>query len=78
MSSCFGGATALTSGAGFEGATGWGCGADTAFDLGVEIFRCSGFTSWGGFGVGRFGGLVCRAGVAAVTGFCSSFGVAAL
>lgn len=78
MGSCFGRVTALFSVAGFEGATGWGCGADKAFELGVEIFRCSGFISWGGFGVGRFGGLVCRAGVDAVTGFCSSFGVAVL
>jgi hypothetical protein len=68
----------LTSPVGFEGATGWGFGGDTTVDLGGEIFRCSGFASWGGFGVGRFGGLVCTAGVAAVTGFFSSVGVAAM
>ena len=36
LSSCFGGATALTSGVGWEGATGWGCGADRGVELGVE------------------------------------------
>jgi hypothetical protein len=68
----------LTSVAGFEGVTGWGCGADTAADPGVEVFRCSGFTSWGDFGVGRFGDPTCGVGVGAVTCFFSSLGVAAL
>jgi hypothetical protein len=68
----------LTSVAGFEGVTGWGCGAETAVDLGVEVFRCSGFTSWGSFGGSRFGGPACGVGVASVTCFFSSFGVAEL
>jgi hypothetical protein len=74
LSSCFGGVTGLPAAAGLGGITGWGGGG---VELGVEIFCCS-FTSWGGFGAGEFDGLVCRAGVAAVTGFCASFGVAAL
>jgi hypothetical protein len=78
LSSSFGDAPAVTSVAGFEGVTGWGCGVDTVVDLGVEVFRCSGFTSWGGFGVGRFGGPACGIGVGAVTGLLSSLGVAAL
>ena len=44
LSSCFGGATALTSGVGCEGATGWGCGADRGVELGVERLGCGGFT----------------------------------
>jgi hypothetical protein len=47
-------------------------------DPGVEVFRCSGFTSWGDFGVGRFGDPTCGVGVGAVTCFFSSLGVAAL
>jgi hypothetical protein len=59
-----------------EGVTVW-AGGGVKLGVGVEIFCCS-FTCEGGFGVGKFDGLVCGAGVAAVTGFCASFGVTAL
>ena len=59
----------------FEGVTGGGWGADTG--LGLEVFRCFGSTSFGGFGFGRLAGPACGVGVGAVTCFFSSFGVAA-